>query len=223
MHCEDPAVADALEAEGRAVVRWRERNLYFGGVSAVEVPRRRRSPPPATCAAAERAWWSRDARFHSASGGSGRRGGADASRGSGERGAGGLADLGERRVAQRRRRAALSEGAAALSECRGVRRGAKRRRDHRAAVARARYASRERACRRSRPDGREGRAPAGRGAGAVGGRRRVGARQAACGSSSCTSSRGTSRRSSFTSGSVSSAKGFGRGTISVAATTSTRS
>jgi gamma-glutamyltranspeptidase / glutathione hydrolase len=37
VHCEDPAVADALEAEGRAVVRWRERNLYFGGVSAVEV------------------------------------------------------------------------------------------------------------------------------------------------------------------------------------------
>jgi gamma-glutamyltranspeptidase / glutathione hydrolase len=37
VHCEDPADADALEAEGRAVVRWRERNLYFGGVSAVEV------------------------------------------------------------------------------------------------------------------------------------------------------------------------------------------
>jgi hypothetical protein len=26
-----------LESEGRSVVRWRERNLYFGGVSAVEV------------------------------------------------------------------------------------------------------------------------------------------------------------------------------------------
>jgi gamma-glutamyltranspeptidase/glutathione hydrolase len=37
VHCEDPAAADALEAEGRAVVRWRERNLYFGGVSAVDV------------------------------------------------------------------------------------------------------------------------------------------------------------------------------------------
>jgi gamma-glutamyltranspeptidase / glutathione hydrolase len=37
VHCESPAAADALEAEGRAVVRWRERNLYFGGVSAVEV------------------------------------------------------------------------------------------------------------------------------------------------------------------------------------------
>jgi gamma-glutamyltranspeptidase/glutathione hydrolase len=37
VHCEDPAAADALEAEGRAVVRWKERNLYFGGVSAVEV------------------------------------------------------------------------------------------------------------------------------------------------------------------------------------------
>jgi len=37
VHCESPAAADALEAEGHAVVRWRERNLYFGGVSAVEV------------------------------------------------------------------------------------------------------------------------------------------------------------------------------------------
>jgi gamma-glutamyltranspeptidase/glutathione hydrolase len=37
VHCESPAAADSLEAEGRAVVRWRERNLYFGGVSAVEV------------------------------------------------------------------------------------------------------------------------------------------------------------------------------------------
>jgi len=37
VHCEDAATAAALEAEGRPVVRWRERNLYFGGVSAVEV------------------------------------------------------------------------------------------------------------------------------------------------------------------------------------------
>jgi gamma-glutamyltranspeptidase / glutathione hydrolase len=37
VHCEAPAAADALEAEGRAVVRWKERNLFFGGVSAVEV------------------------------------------------------------------------------------------------------------------------------------------------------------------------------------------
>jgi gamma-glutamyltranspeptidase/glutathione hydrolase len=37
VHCEDAAAADLLEAEGRAVVRWRERNLYFGGVGAVEV------------------------------------------------------------------------------------------------------------------------------------------------------------------------------------------
>ena len=37
VHCEDPAAADELEAGGRAVVRWRERNLFFGGVSAVEV------------------------------------------------------------------------------------------------------------------------------------------------------------------------------------------
>jgi gamma-glutamyltranspeptidase/glutathione hydrolase len=40
VHCEDSDVADALEAEGRAVVRWRQRNLYFGGVSAVEVRER---------------------------------------------------------------------------------------------------------------------------------------------------------------------------------------
>ena len=37
VHCEDPAVADRFEAAGREVVRFRRRNLYFGGVSAVEV------------------------------------------------------------------------------------------------------------------------------------------------------------------------------------------
>ncbi|HKC77949.1 MAG TPA: gamma-glutamyltransferase, partial [Gaiellaceae bacterium] len=37
VHCEDPAVADELEAAGVPVVRWRERNLFFGGVSAVEI------------------------------------------------------------------------------------------------------------------------------------------------------------------------------------------
>ena len=36
-HCEDAAVADRFEAEGRTVVRFRRQNLYFGGVSAVEV------------------------------------------------------------------------------------------------------------------------------------------------------------------------------------------
>jgi gamma-glutamyltranspeptidase/glutathione hydrolase len=36
-HCEDPAVADVLERAGYPVVRFRRRNLYFGGVSAVEV------------------------------------------------------------------------------------------------------------------------------------------------------------------------------------------
>ncbi len=36
-HCEDAAAADELEAAGYPVVRWRERNLFFGGVSAVEV------------------------------------------------------------------------------------------------------------------------------------------------------------------------------------------
>jgi gamma-glutamyltranspeptidase/glutathione hydrolase len=35
-HCEDPAVADELEAAGYPVVRWREQNLFFGGVAAVE-------------------------------------------------------------------------------------------------------------------------------------------------------------------------------------------
>jgi gamma-glutamyltranspeptidase / glutathione hydrolase len=37
VHAEDAAAADALESAGRAVVRWKDRNLYFGGVSAVEV------------------------------------------------------------------------------------------------------------------------------------------------------------------------------------------
>ena len=37
VHCEDAAVADRLEAQGRAVVRFKRQNLYFGGVSAVEV------------------------------------------------------------------------------------------------------------------------------------------------------------------------------------------
>jgi gamma-glutamyltranspeptidase / glutathione hydrolase len=36
-HCEDSATADELEAAGFPVVRWRERNLFFGGVSAVEI------------------------------------------------------------------------------------------------------------------------------------------------------------------------------------------
>jgi gamma-glutamyltranspeptidase/glutathione hydrolase len=36
-HCEDPATADELEAAGYPVVRWRARNLFFGGVSAVEI------------------------------------------------------------------------------------------------------------------------------------------------------------------------------------------
>jgi gamma-glutamyltranspeptidase / glutathione hydrolase len=40
VHCEggaDPAQLDRLEEDGYEVVRWRRRNLYFGGVSAVEV------------------------------------------------------------------------------------------------------------------------------------------------------------------------------------------
>ncbi|HVM18307.1 MAG TPA: gamma-glutamyltransferase [Gaiellaceae bacterium] len=39
VHCEggtDPAVLEELERRGNAVAGWRERNLYFGGVSAVE-------------------------------------------------------------------------------------------------------------------------------------------------------------------------------------------
>jgi gamma-glutamyltranspeptidase/glutathione hydrolase len=36
-HCEDAAAADELEEAGYAVVRWREQNLFFGGVSAVEI------------------------------------------------------------------------------------------------------------------------------------------------------------------------------------------
>ncbi|HZT52936.1 MAG TPA: gamma-glutamyltransferase [Gaiellaceae bacterium] len=36
-HCEAATAAVELEAAGYAVVRWRHRNLFFGGVSAVEV------------------------------------------------------------------------------------------------------------------------------------------------------------------------------------------
>jgi gamma-glutamyltranspeptidase / glutathione hydrolase len=36
-HCEDPAAADELEEAGYPVVRWRAQNLFFGGVSAVEI------------------------------------------------------------------------------------------------------------------------------------------------------------------------------------------
>jgi gamma-glutamyltranspeptidase/glutathione hydrolase len=39
VHCEgghDPAALDEIEAEGYDVVRWRRRNLFFGGVAAVE-------------------------------------------------------------------------------------------------------------------------------------------------------------------------------------------
>jgi len=37
VHCEDAAAGDEIEAAGYPVVRWRERNLFFGGVSAVEI------------------------------------------------------------------------------------------------------------------------------------------------------------------------------------------
>jgi len=36
-HCENTAAADELEAAGYPVVRWRAQNLFFGGVSAVEI------------------------------------------------------------------------------------------------------------------------------------------------------------------------------------------
>jgi gamma-glutamyltranspeptidase / glutathione hydrolase len=42
VHCEgghDPAELDRLEAAGYPVVRWRRRNLYFGGVAAVALGR----------------------------------------------------------------------------------------------------------------------------------------------------------------------------------------
>jgi gamma-glutamyltranspeptidase/glutathione hydrolase len=40
VHCEggfDPAALDAVAADGYDVVRWRRRNLFFGGTNAVEV------------------------------------------------------------------------------------------------------------------------------------------------------------------------------------------
>ena len=40
MHCEggfDAGELDRLEADGYDVVRWRRRNLFFGGAAAVEV------------------------------------------------------------------------------------------------------------------------------------------------------------------------------------------
>src|SRR5262249_5068805 len=37
VHCEDASAADELEAADFPVVRWRQRNLFFGGVSAVEI------------------------------------------------------------------------------------------------------------------------------------------------------------------------------------------
>ncbi len=37
VHCEDPTVADEVEAAGYPVVRWQDRNLFFGGASAVEI------------------------------------------------------------------------------------------------------------------------------------------------------------------------------------------
>jgi len=38
VYCEDATVADKLEVQGHEVVRFKRRNLYFGGVSAVELP-----------------------------------------------------------------------------------------------------------------------------------------------------------------------------------------
>jgi gamma-glutamyltranspeptidase/glutathione hydrolase len=37
VYCEDAAVAEALEERGRTVVGFKRRNLFFGGVGAVEV------------------------------------------------------------------------------------------------------------------------------------------------------------------------------------------
>jgi gamma-glutamyltranspeptidase len=40
VHCEgghDPAELERLEARGYELVRWRDRNLFFGGAAAVEV------------------------------------------------------------------------------------------------------------------------------------------------------------------------------------------
>jgi gamma-glutamyltranspeptidase len=40
VHCEggtDPAEMDELERRGFEIVRWRRRNLYYGGAAAVEM------------------------------------------------------------------------------------------------------------------------------------------------------------------------------------------
>jgi hypothetical protein len=134
-----------------------------------------------------------------AAGGTRRCGAVGASGGSRERGAGGVADLDGRRVAECRRRAAVSEGGAPVSARCGLRRGAcVGRRNHRPPVG-----GREWVVRfwKRRSSGRAARGS---------------------GSSSCTCSRGTSRRFSCTSGSGSSVRATGRGITNVGMTLWTR-
>ena len=98
LHCEggaDPAELDALEARGYDVVRWRRRNLYFGGVAAVEVGaggRARGGRRPAPRRARDRGRVSDAVRRATARQPGDARGARRPRRG-GRLGAGGLADL----------------------------------------------------------------------------------------------------------------------------------
>ena len=198
VHCEAAPAADALEVGGpngrplegaEPVLRRRER----GRGASRRRRRQLRAIPRRGGAGAS----SREHRVRRARGRSGGRRAVDAARGGGERRAGGVADLG------RTASGAASATSGAISRRCGATRTrrsssrSERRRDHRAAVARARHASGERARRRSRADGREGCASRRASGGRCSKRRSTGRAPAASGSSSCTSFRGTSRRSAL--------------------------
>ena len=209
VHCEggsDPAELDALEARGYDVVRWRRRNLYFGGVAGGRGRRGRHARRGGRSRAAAGTGSSSDERREAeepssivrrgAGGGRRRRGGARRARRGGRIGAGGLADL---------RRAAGAPSPTSAATCRRfdatrTPRCSSPRRDggdRRPPVDRARPASREPARRRPGADGR-GLGPAAGGRDApCSSRRSTGRARPASASSSSTSSRTTSPRSAL--------------------------
>ena len=133
--------------------------------------------------------------------------------------AGGLADQRRRRVAERRRRAPLPQGAAPLSARGRLRRGAGRRGGRRPALGRARPASGEHARRRRRPDGGARRARRqGVGTCAPAGGRRLGARGRRPQARAPRLPVERGRRSSSTRRSASSARATASGTTAAAAT-----